>query len=210
MTRTAHVLLAGLGLCGTLVTGAPGTHAQASGTDWPCVQVLQPELSVGAMWTGPDPAEAAATWRDAPGVAELVRRVVPRRVPVAEASEDIRRFLAGAGGDRAALATRIFAGLFESLDAERSAIIRGIQRYSARQSALSQRIEKARRELEALDPKATEAGARERRAELESQMAWDLRIFDDREKLLPVVCEQPTLIERRLFALARALAEELN
>jgi hypothetical protein len=210
MTRTAHVILTSLGLCGTLIAGAAGAHAQAAGSDWPCVQVLQPELSVGAMWSGPDPAAAAATWRDTPGVAELVRRVVPRRVPVEEASEEIRRFLAGAGGDRAALATLIFAGLFESLDAERSAIIRGIHRYSARQSALAQRIEKGRRELDALDPKSTNAGVRERRAELESQMAWDLRIFDDREKLLPLVCEQPTLIERRLFALARALAEELN
>lgn len=210
MTQTVRVSLAALGLCGIMATGAPGANAQAVGSDWPCVQVLQPELSVGAMWTGPDPAQAGATWRDTPGVMELVRRVAPRRVPVAEARDEIRRFLAGAGGDRATLATRIFAGLFESLDTERGAIIRGIHRYSARQSALAERIEKTRRELDARDPKSPDAKVRERRAELESQMAWDLRIFDDREKLLPVVCEQPALIEQRLFALARTLADELN
>ena len=73
MARTVQIILAGLGLCGTLLTGAAGAHAQAAGSDWPCVQVLQPELSVGAVWSGPDPAPAAATWRDMPGVAELVR-----------------------------------------------------------------------------------------------------------------------------------------
>ena len=210
MTRTASIALAALGLCGAIVAGAQSATAQKGGSDWPCVQVQQPELSVGAMWTGPDPAQAGANWREAPGVLELVRRVAPRRVAVDEANAEIRRFLAGVEGDRSIVATQIFAGLFESLDAERGAIIRGIHRYSARQSALADRIEKARRELDALDPRSTDARAVERRAEIETQMAWDSRIFDDRERLLPLICEQPAVIERRLFALARALAEEIE
>jgi hypothetical protein len=183
---------------------------QPKEADWPCVQVLQPELSVGAMWSGPDPAQAATTWRDMPAVMELVQRVAPRRVPVDDANAEIRRFLAGVKDDRQAVATQIFAGLFESLGTERGAIIRGIHRYSARQSLLAERIEAVRRELDGLDPKATDAKVRERRADLETQMTWRARIFDDREKLLPVICEQPAVIERRLFALSRALAEELD
>ena len=66
-----------------------------------------------------------------------------------------------------------------------------------------------RRELDGLDPRTTDAKVRERRADLEAQMTWRARIFDDREKLLPLVCEQPVVIERRLFALSRALSEEL-
>jgi len=210
MTRTARIAVAALVLCGIIVAATHGARSQARSPDWPCIQVQQPELSVGAMWTGPDPAQAAATWRDAPAVVELVRRVAPRRVPVDEANGEIRRFLAGVQGDRGAVATQIFAGLFESLGTERGAIIRGIHRYSARQASLTERIEKARRELDALDPRSTDTRVLARRAELEAQMLWDSRIFDDREKLLPVVCEQPALIERRLFALSRALAEELN
>ncbi|TWT08873.1 hypothetical protein [Reyranella sp. CPCC 100927] len=162
------------------------------------------------MWSGPDPAQASATWRDTPAVAELVRRVAPRRVSVEEASGEIHRFLVAAPGDRNAVATQIFAGLFESLGAERSAIMRGIRRYGTRQAALTERIEKARHDRDALDRDSTDPKVRERRVELEAQMTWDTRIFEDRERLLPVICEQPVLIERRLFALSRALAEELN
>jgi len=210
MKRAAQIALAALILCGVVVSSWHGALAQTKGADWPCIQVLQPELSVGAMWSGPDPAPAAATWRDSPAVTELVRRVAPRRVAVEEASSEMHRFLAGASGDRNVTATQIFAGLFESLSAERSAIIRGIQRYSARQAALTERIETARRARDALDPNATDPKVRDRRVELEAQMTWDTRIFEDRERLLPVICEQPVLMERRLFALARALAEELN
>lgn len=205
--RAAHTALV---LCGLVAVPAHSVIAQAgdSGkarTGWPCVQVLQPELSVGAMWTGPDPAQAAS--REAPGVLELVRRVAPRRVPAEEADAEIRRFLAGTASDRSLRATQVFAALFDGLSAERGAIIRGIHRYSARQAALAERIEGARRALDALGPRSGDAAARERRAELEAQIGWDTRIFDDREKLLPAICELPTLIERRLFALSRTLAE---
>jgi hypothetical protein len=208
---TARAAYTALVLCG--LVGVPGHSviAQAGGSvnaraDWPCVQVLQPELSVGAMWTGPDPAQV--TSYDAPGAAELVRRVAPRRVAVEEANAEIRRFLAGTASDRSLLATRVFVALFDSLGVERSAIIRGIHRYSARQAALLERIESARRALDALDPRSGDAAVRERRAELEVQIGWDSRILEDREKLLPAICELPTLIERRLFALSRTLAEE--
>jgi len=208
MMRTARVGLAAVILC--VGSSWHGARSQTKGADWPCIQVLQPELSVGAMWSGPDPAQATATWRDAPAVMELVRRVAPRRVPVEEANSEVHRFLAGAAGDRNVIATQVFAGLFESLSAERGAIIRGIHRYGARQAALTERIEKARRDRDALDRDATDPKVRERRVELEAQMTWDTRIFEDRERLLPVICEQPVLIERRLFSLSRALAEELN
>jgi hypothetical protein len=35
-------------------------------------------------------------------------------------------------------------------------------------------------------------------------------VFDDREHLLPVICQQPTVIEQRLFALSRAIQEDIK
>ena len=133
--RAAYTVLV---LCVLAAVPAHGVIAQTGDsakarTDWPCVQVLQPELSVGAMWTGPDPTQVVS--REAPGVVELVRRVAPRRVPVEEADAEIRRFLAGTASDRSLRATQVFAALFDSLSAERGAVIRGIHRYSARQAA---------------------------------------------------------------------------
>jgi hypothetical protein len=45
---------------------------------------------------------------------------------------------------------------------------------------------------------------------LQQTIDWDSRVFDDRERLLPVICQQPSVIEQRLFALSRAIQEDMN
>jgi hypothetical protein len=44
---------------------------------------------------------------------------------------------------------------------------------------------------------------------MQQQVDWDSRIFDDRQRLLPVVCEQPRVLEQRVFGLSRAIQEQL-
>ena len=102
--------------------------------DWPCEQVLQPQLSIGSMWSGPDPTAARASWENDEAVKTLVVRVAPRRVPLDEAKEEIRRFALGITGDRQKLLTEVFAGLFDT-----------INRSAARSSAASSAIASARR-----------------------------------------------------------------
>ena len=60
-----------------------------------------------------------------------------------------------------------------------------------------------------IDPNATDPKLVEQRAAIQQQIDWDSRVFDDRQRLLPVVCEQPRVIEQRVFALSRALQEQL-
>jgi hypothetical protein len=60
-----------------------------------------------------------------------------------------------------------------------------------------------------IDPNATDPALVEQRAAIQQQIDWDSRVFDDRQRLLPVVCEQPRVIEQRVFALSRALQEQL-
>ena len=43
------------------------------------------------------------------------------------------------------------------------------------------------------------------KAALEEQAEWDTRIFEDRQKMLPVICRQPAVLEARLGALISAL-----
>ncbi|MGB8617500.1 MAG: hypothetical protein WCD65_08220, partial [Pseudolabrys sp.] len=45
---------------------------------------------------------------------------------------------------------------------------------------------------------------------LGDQVAWDTRIFDERRQTISYVCEVPSTIERRLFALARAIQQRLD
>lgn len=190
--------------------GATSTTETKPGDDWPCQQRLQPELSIGAMWNGPDPSAAADDWRKDAAVEALVQQIAPRRMPQQEAVQAIHRFAAGYDKDRKTVLTRLFAGLFETLNDERGSIIRGIRHFNQRQQKLADRIQAGMKTLDGLDPASTDPKVAEQRQAVQEQVGWDSRIFDDREKLLPLVCDQPVVLERRLFALSRAIETEIN
>lgn len=209
-TLSAHVAIAqSTEAPGAAVQQEPPTTANA-GVEWPCEQPLRPELSVGAVWSGPDPEKAHETWRDTPAIVALVSQIAPRHTAQDEAIASIHRFAAGyEGAAREDALTGLFGGLFETLNAERNDIVRGIKRFNRRQDALAQRIEAGWKELGELDAESTDPKLVEQRLALQQQVDWDARIFDDRQRLLPVVCEQPRVVEQRLFALSRAIQEEL-
>ena len=43
-----------------------------------------------------------------------------------------------------------------------------------------------------------------------NQLIWETRIFEDRRKVVRFVCEVPTAIDQRLFALGRVIQQELE
>jgi hypothetical protein len=192
------------------ISSVPAAPVTTSGDGWPCEQRLQPELSIGAVWSGPDPTAAADSWRDDNAVQTLVSQIAPRRLPQSEAIADIHRFAAGYGKDKADVLTKVFAGLFETMNEERSQIIRGIRHFNDRQKKLADRIQNGTKALDGLDPNATDQAVVDQREALQNAVTWDSRIFDDRERLLPIVCGQPVTIEQRLFALSRAIGGEIG
>jgi hypothetical protein len=217
-------LLAAIGIAALSATAAAAQSSEApvatsgaeqpapvAGTvEWPCEQPLRGEMSVGAMWQGPDPAGFQEDWRKTPAVVALVNEVAPRRVPQEEALANVRRFAAGyQGEERTRILTQVFVGVFETSSAERSQIVRGIKRFYRRQEAIARRMEEGWKALGEIDPNTTDPALLEQRAAIQQQIDWDSRVFDDRQRLLPVVCEQPRVIEQRVFALSRALQEQL-
>lgn len=202
------------GASGTAPSGAGSNTAQSgsvkqSSDDWPCEQRLQPELSIGAVWSGPDPTAATDGWRQDNAVQTLVTQIAPRRLPQDEAVAAIHRFAAGYGKDKANIMTEVFAGLFETLNQERAQIIRGIRHFHDRQQKLADRIQAGTKALDDLAPNTTDPKIADQRAALQQAVDWDSRIFDDRERLLPIVCGVPVTIEQRLFALSRAIGTEI-
>jgi hypothetical protein len=201
---------------GIAAPGATGEAEQPAATanadpnaEWPCDQPLRPELSIGAMWSGPDP-KSAKDWRQVPAVATLVNEIAPRRTPQDQAIANIGRFAAGYhGAERTEVLTELFAGTFDTLNAERNAIVGGIKHFYRRQDALAKRIEDGWKTLGDLDPNSTDPNVVEQRTNLQQQVDWDSRIFDDRQRLLHVVCEQPQVLEQRVFALSRAIQEQM-
>lgn len=208
----AAILLAQAAMAqSTEAPGAVTTNAPPPanvGSEWPCEQPLRGDLSIGAVWSGPDPQQAE--WRKNPAIAALVGQIAPRHTAQEEAVASIHRFAAGYDGNaRAEALTTLFSGLFETLSHERNEIVRGIKRFTRRQDALARRMEDGWKALGELDADTTDPKVMEQRVALQQQVDWDSRIFDDRQRLLPAVCEQPRVLEQRLFALSRAIQQEL-
>lgn len=177
--------------------------------DWPCIQRKVPSLTPAAVWVGPAVDDIEEDWRADPQVAALVARLGQRRLPIEEAGAEIAAFARSVPEDRRnQRLTLLFAGLFETMNAERGEILEGIDRYARRQKQMADDI---RSEISRLsEVRAEPEPDREALAAAEEALSWQTRIFDDRRKALAYICEVPRLVEQRLFALGRAIAGELE
>jgi hypothetical protein len=176
--------------------------------DWPCTQIKVPEISIVAVWSGPSIDAVENLWEADPTIRDLVARLAARRTPLEDAEREIRNFIVGGSTDRQEKAKLVFAGLFTTLNGERSQVMNGIERFSRQQAAFANRIRheitELRRMRDTLDPNQREID------ELVNRVDWDTRIFEERRKTIRYACEVPVLIEQRLFALARVIQESME
>jgi hypothetical protein len=175
--------------------------------DWPCTQIKVPEISIVAVWSGPSIDAVENLWEADPTIRDLVARLAARRTPLEDAEREIRNFIVGGSTDRQEKAKLVFAGLFTTLNGERSQVMNGIERFSRQQAAFANRIRheitELRRMRDTLDPNQREID------ELVNRVDWDTRIFEERRKTIRYACEVPVLIEQR-FALARVIQESME
>lgn len=206
-SRVAPALLVAL-LCSAGVRSAAGADSQDP--DWPCIQRKVSEISPAQVWSGPPFDAVDKAWRDDDAVAELAAAIASRRTEMADAKAKIAAFAAAAGADRNRRLTLLFAGVLDSINAERSSIMAGISRYARRQHALAEKIAS---EAAALDRLPAQGGTNDeiaRRQELSQAQEWDTRIFRERERSLRYVCELPTLLEQRAFALGKEVVAHVQ
>jgi hypothetical protein len=176
--------------------------------DWPCAQAKVPEISLAAVWGGPPLDDAGEKWKSDPKVSALVEKVAARKTPLDEAQKAIMEFLSTSGTDKMATGKLLFAGLFEQLNAERSSVMGGLERVTRKQRQAADKIRSDTLELQALQgatppdqPKIDELG---------NQLVWETRIFEDRRSVIKFVCDVPTAIDQRLFALGRTIQQEIE
>ena len=184
----------------------PGQGKQAEHADWPCVQPRVAELSYGQMWSGPPLDAALSAWRDDPMVREAVPALVARRTKAEEAEAALKRFTQAAGAEKNAKLTLLFAGVFSEINASRSAVIAGIERYARKQRELSERIKSESLQL-ASDRKGKDMAAQmaPELLQQEQTLTWDTRIYDERAQALTYVCESPVILEQLAFERGRAI-----
>jgi hypothetical protein len=176
--------------------------------DWPCAQPKVPEISVAAVWAGPSLDDVAGKWKDDAKVSALVAKLAARRTPMEEAQKDVADFLTGSAQEKTMKGKLLFSGLFDTLNAQRSSVMNGLERVMRKQRAA---VEKIKADTVALQDMQGAASPDQAKVdELGNQLNWETRIFEDRRRVLKFVCEVPTTIDQRLFALGREIQQDME
>jgi hypothetical protein len=176
--------------------------------DWPCTQAKVPEISVAAVWAGPPLDDVKDKWKDDAKVSALVSKLAARRTSLEDAQKLITAFLAGSAADKATAGKLLFAGLFDSLNAQRASVMNGLERITRKQRDAADKIRSDVSELHALQ--GASPPDQPKIDDLSNQMVWQTRIFEDRQRVVKFVCEVPTAIDQRLFALGRMIQQEIE
>jgi hypothetical protein len=176
--------------------------------DWPCAQPKVPEISMAAVWAGPSLDDVAGKWKDDAKVSALVAKLAARRTPMEEAQKDVADFLTGSAQEKTMKGKLLFSGLFDTLNAQRSSVMNGLERVMRKQRAA---VEKIKADTVALQDMQGAASPDQAKVdELGNQLNWETRIFEDRRRVLKFVCEVPTTIDQRLFALGREIQQDME
>jgi hypothetical protein len=176
--------------------------------DWPCAQAKVPEISLAAVWAGPPLDDVQNKWKDDAKVSALVTKLAARRTPLEEAEKSITEFLTASAADKATAGKLLFAGLFDTLNAQRSSVMNGIERVTRKQREAADKIRSDTVALQALQDASPPDQSKI--DELSNHILWETRIFEDRQRVVKFVCEVPTAIDQRLFALGRTIQQEME
>jgi hypothetical protein len=185
-----------------------GLAADPRYPDWPCVQAKVPEISLAAVWAGPPLDDATGKWKNDARVSALVPKLAARRTPLEEAKKTITEFLTGSTAEKTETGKLVFAGLFETLNAQRDSVLNGLERVTRKQREAADKIRADTLALQALQ--STSPPDQPKIDDLSNQLIWETRIFEDRRRVIGFVCEVPTAIDQRLFALGRVIQQEME
>jgi hypothetical protein len=176
--------------------------------DWPCQQLKVPEISIASVWNGPAIDSIDAIKPTDPKETELVARLAARRTPMDDAKKLIADFVIGSKEEKQAKAERLFAGLYSTLNAQRDEVMNGIERFSRKQKEMAANVREEAQKLRAMQDKAD--GDQAQNQEVANRLAWQTRIFEDRQKATSYVCDVPVQLEKRLFDLSSAIQNAMS
>ena len=189
------VLLAALG---AHVSAQPPRAAPA---DWPCVQSYVPSVSAGRFWQGELPG--AERWRDDARVVGLADELLQRTLGLDESLDRVREFFALPENATRATGEALIGALTAAVNRERARVLDAVVRFGGRQRVLAERIESQAQSLEELQNTGGDEAELE---DLQTRQRWDIRVFEERERMADHLCEQPVLLEQKFFAIGRVVA----
>lgn len=173
--------------------------------DWPCQQRLVPKLAAAAYWNGPA-LEGIDDWRADPSVADLVRRLAPRKVSTQQGLSEIAAFAQSLPEDRPRRLALAFQGLLEETDRERAALIAQLKQIGRRQRELAGLADRLAAELNQI-PLDAAGDSAAKRVDLQQRRDFTVRNFEEIQRTIRYACEIPVELDARLGAWARALQQ---
>lgn len=174
------------------------TPPKTEDPDWPCPQRLVPKLTAATYWSGP--LDMLGDWHADPEVADLVRRLAPRRVTTQEGLSEIGAFAKYQSEDRPHRLALVFRGLLDETDRERTELIEKLKQIGHRQRELAELVGRLAEDLRSLP-----AGADAERLDLQQRHDFTARNFEEVQHTIRYACEAPVGLDARLGAWARAL-----
>ncbi|MCU7930813.1 MAG: hypothetical protein KZQ90_08430 [Candidatus Thiodiazotropha sp. (ex Codakia rugifera)] len=196
-----------------LVTGMNLAHAAPrmdEDPDWPCEQVLVPEVAAAVVWAGPPVAGLEDEWQQHKRVNELVQSISTAEADADTVEHEVEAFASlQQPQEKDRNLTLLFAGVFEVLSDRRGKMLKGIKRYSQGQAARAKRLGEEMDEMIRLENDSSQA-AREKLGMMQKEMKLKQRMFDEREAFIQHLCERPVVVEQRLGMVARTIAAYLD
>lgn len=203
------IFLRRISICITLLFALPA-HGEENPPTWPCDQIYTLKVPIATVWQGPSIDAMRDTWWEDSNVFQTVAEL---KSPALE-EEGIQAIIASYAqtvpkSERKQKMTMLFAGIYQhTLDARRRQLA-GILNFVNRQKKITDRISLTSKKLRELRKKDVPPEAPEYR-EVEAEMEWNARVFDERQRLTYYVCEQPILLVQRLGIAARTIESYLS
>lgn len=177
---------------------------------WPCEQAYVSEVSAAVVWDGPSIDGMAEEWRKHPEITEMVSRLTSRRADpngLEPAIEDFAKSQPVAERDHEL--TLLFAGVLQTLNADRRKLNNGILRYAEDQQRRAEKLDADLVEMVRLESDKSDK-AHDALDTLRKRVDIEQRVFDDRERTIPYLCTRPRAVEQKLGDIARAISYQLQ
>ena len=184
-------------------------QAQMSDPEWPCIQVLVPEIVPAVVWPMVIDESLTGTWKQDESLVAMVDQLSDLNGWTDSERELIARFVESIPeNDRVITLNRLADGIVTQVNQRRAQYIRGIKRYTRQQIAISKQIELTLNQLGDLE-RQSDSQSVAGQAEIKETLKWHERVYDQRESSIKSLCEIPVELEEKLSRVLRELAQYL-